>query len=110
MNNGDALYIVLDYKVDGEPIQEGQFDEIEFSIGDKYAKNSVRFLFSNGDISWDPNLEKYTLFITQRDTLKLSSGVNTYVEYQVRLRKDDVVISSPVETLQIGRSVSKQVI
>lgn len=46
-NAGDTLTLYLDYTVDGEQITEGQFDEIEVSIGSK------RYLLTDNEIiSW----------------------------------------------------------
>ena len=56
MNRGDTLYIILDYTVDDAPITEGQFDEIEFSIGNK------QYTMTDGDIEWDSDLSKYCLY------------------------------------------------
>ena len=47
MNSGDTVKIILNYTVDGVPISEGAFDEIEFSIGRK------RYTLSDEEIAWD---------------------------------------------------------
>ena len=98
MNRGDTLDIVLAYTVDGEPIQEGDFDEIEFSIG------SRRYTLTDGDITWDEG-EGYIISIGQEDTLDMGRA-----EYQVRFKKGSKVISSSVNTLILGKSISKTVI
>lgn len=98
MNRGDTLDIVLAYTVDGEPIQEGDFDEIEFSIGSK------RYTLTDGDITWDEG-EGYIISIGQEDTLDMGRA-----EYQVRFKKGSKVISSSVNTLILGKSISKTVI
>lgn len=98
MNRGDTLDIVLAYTVDGEPIQEGDFDEIEFSIGSK------RYTLTDGDITWDEG-EGYIISIGQEDTIDMGRA-----EYQVRFKKGSKVISSSVNTLILGKSISKTVI
>lgn len=98
MNRGDTLDIVLAYTVDGEPIQEGDFDEIEFSLGSK------RYTLTDGDITWDEG-EGYIISIGQEDTLDMGRA-----EYQVRFKKGSKVISSSVNTLILGKSISKTVI
>lgn len=98
MNRGDTLDIVLAYTVDGEPIQQGDFDEIEFSIGSK------RYTLTDGDITWDEE-HGYIISIGQEDTLDMGRA-----EYQVRFKKGSKVISSSVNTLILGKSISKTVI
>ena len=98
MNQGDALYIALDYKVNGNRITENQFDEIEFYIGDN------RYLLSEGQIVWNSDDGKYFVFVNQIETFKLQRNP---IEYQIRLRKGTEVISSPIEKLDIGKSISK---
>lgn len=97
-NKGDTLYIVLDYLVDGEPLDDAQFDEIELYVG----KN--RYLLTNGQIVWDSNLGKYCVFVTQADSFKL----DTQSEYQLRLRKDDEVISTRIKRLFVGETISRE--
>lgn len=100
MNNGDTFLFILDYTVDGEPIQEDYFDEIEFSIGNK------QYLLSKEEIAWDSNISKYTVFIPQADTLNFSM----ITKYQLRVRKGTEVASSKEMYLLIGNSISKDVI
>ena len=97
MNQGDALYIALDYKVNGESITENQFDEIEFCIGEN------RYLLSEGQIVWNEDAQKYYIFVNQLETFKLQRNP---IEYQLRLRKGEEVISTPVEKLTVGKTIS----
>ena len=99
-NQGDTGYIILDYTVDDAPITEGQFDEIEFYLGNN------RYLLSAGDIEWNPDLAKYCVFINQSDTLKINSPMS----YQLRLRQGRDVISTDIKKKTIGASISKKVI
>ena len=100
MNKGDTITIYLNYTVDGAPISEGQFDEIEFSIGRK------RYTLSDEEIAWDEAAGAYSITLDQEDTFALS-GDN---RYQIRLKKDGEVVSSGISVLTIGRSISKRVI
>lgn len=99
-NQGDTLDIILDYTINGDPLTEGMCDEIEVSIGDK------QYTLTDGDIVWDSELEKYTLFVDQEDTLALQ-GIT---EYQVRFKIGTKVASVPISKLLIGNSISTQVI
>ncbi len=101
MNRGDTLTIVLDYTVDGAPIEQGQFDEIEFSIGSK------RYTLTGEDITWDESLGKYTLFIGQNDSFAIG---NNSASYQVRFRKGTEVVSTDINRLAIGGTISTTII
>lgn len=100
MNRGDTVQILLQYTVEGEAIQEGEFDEIEFSIGSK------RFTLTDGDIVWDSEQEAYTIQLSQEDTIALP-GVQ---KYQVRFKKDGKVISSDIDTVEFGKSISEEIL
>lgn len=99
MNRGDTLYIQLDYTVDDEPLKEGEWDEIEFSFGNK------QYSLTNGDIVWDDALEKYCVFIDQEDSFALKNYVT---HYQIRLKKDNEVISDNIKPFAIGAVISSK--
>lgn len=100
MNKGDTIEIVLAYTVDGEPLAQGDFDEIEFSIGTK------RYTLTHEDITWDGDLGAYTLFIGQAD----SFAIGGQASYQVRFKKGSKVVSSNIQHLVLGGTISKKVI
>jgi len=99
-NRGDTLYIELDYTVNGEPLKDGEWDEIEFSFGEN------RFLLSDGTVEWNPDAEKYCIWVDQSQSFNL----NTRTEYQLRLRKGRDVISTKTKRVTIGDSISREVI
>ena len=99
-NKGDAFPIVLDYTVNGTPIEDAELDEIEVTIGGR------NFKLTSEDIAIDPVSGKYTLFLTQAITLTLGNGTH----YQVRFRKGSAVGSTVIESMKIGASLSTKVI
>lgn len=99
-NRGDTLPIILDYTINGIPIEEWDLDEIEFTLG------SRQFLLSKGDIALDPTTGKYQLVIGQATALKLGGATR----YHVRFKKDGEVTSSDIGTMKIGASLSTSVI
>ena len=101
MNKGDTLYIELAYKVDGEPLKQGDWDEIEFSLGNK------QYTLTGGDIIWDIELGCYCVFIDQEDTFNLN---NIKDSYQIRLKKGREVVSDKIKPFIIGESISRKVI
>ena len=102
MNKGDTITIYLNYTVDGVPITEGQFDEIEFCIGSK------RFTLTGqqNTITWDSEYGAYCVSLSQTDTFALALGS----KYQLRLQKDGKVISSGINILKIGNTISNKTI
>jgi len=98
MNKGDALLIELDYTVNGEALQEGEWDDIEFALNDK------SYSLSDGDIYWDG--EAYVCYLSEADTFDLRF---TNI-YQLRLAKDGYVISSPITQWRVGGVLSKKYI
>ena len=105
MNEGDTLKIILAYTVDGQPIEEGQFDEIEFSIGNK------RYTLEDG-VVWDSELGMYTIFISQADSfaIGLYKGAKDFTNYQLRLRQGVWVASTKIKKLFLGETISNNII
>ena len=101
MNKGDTIDITLDYTIDGTPIEDAALDEIEFSIGSK------RYTLTNEDFTIDPVTGKYKLFIDQTDAFALGGSS---LQYQVRFRKGDVVVSTNIDKLILGGTISSVVI
>jgi len=99
-NRGDTIDVSLAYTIDGEPITEGQCDEIEVYIGEN------RYTLTGGDIVWDSAQAKYTIFVDQEDSFKLTQKT----EYQVRFKLGAKVISSNIKYMPIGKTLSNEVI
>lgn len=95
-NRGDTLPIVLDYTINGTPIEEWDLDEIEFMLG------SRQFLLSEGDITQDLDTGKYQLIIGQATSLQIGGATR----YQVRFKKDGEVTSSDIGIIKIGAALS----
>lgn len=98
MNKGDALLLELDFNVNGEALQEGEWDDIELVLG------SHSYTLSNGDIYWDG--ETYVVFLSQEDSFKL----NFTNMYQLRLLKDGFVISSKAMKMKVGGCLSRVIL
>lgn len=97
-NKGDTINIYLNYTLNGQPIAEGDLDEIEFTIG------SHRYTLTGGDIVWDGNL--YMVKMPQADTFDLKSTTM----YQLRVRSGSDVGSTEVKESELGDVLSKVVI
>ncbi len=107
-NRGDTIDVSLAYTIDGEPITEGQFDEIEVYIGEnrytltgETVNNEVTH-----QIVWDSEQGMYTIFVSQEDSFKLT----TKTEYQVRFKLGTKVFSSNIKYMPIGKTLSNEVI
>lgn len=100
MNRGDTLKILLDYTINGAPIEDMDLDEIEFTIG------SRSFTMTDGDIAQDQETGKYSIILSQAATLSLGKTA----AFQVRFKKGDEVTSTQIDTIRLGRSLSKEII
>ena len=85
---GDTIILLLDYTVDGTPLEEYNPDEIEFYLG------------------IDSDTGKYMIFVTQSVTFALSN----IVDYQMRVKKGTEVVSIPITKIAIGNTISTTVL
>ena len=100
MNRGDTYYISLDYTVNGVPLEEAELDEIEFYYG------TNRFLLSKGEIAIDPETGKYVVFIEQEPSFDLEDKT----QYQIRVKKGNIVSSPKIDKTKIVEAISREVI
>ena len=99
-NQGDTITFILDYTVNDASLVSYNPDEIEFCIGDKtYTK-------TDGDIAIDSDSGKYAVNIGQAD----SFDFDRTTKYQIRIKKGSVVVSSSIERMIIGDSISRTVL
>ena len=107
MNKGDTLSIIINYKIDGQDFEEGDFQEIELQFENEYDSSKyVKLLLSKGDITWDSEIGKYVANLTQEQTFRLSPACS----YQLRVMMDDVVVSSEIGQMSIGPALSRKVL
>lgn len=100
MRHGDSFVLLLDYTANNIPLVEFEPDEIEFYFG-KY-----RFLLTEGNITLDQDLNKYSVFIDQEMTFNLGA----FVDYQIRIKKGIFVSAFCVGLVELGDTISKEVI
>lgn len=96
VNHGDTLYIQLDYTLDGLPLHEYIWDDIEFMFG------TYRYTLLQGTIVYDNEVGNYCVSISQQQTFASPD----IVEYQIRLYKDNEVVSSKVGRMPLGKVLS----
>lgn len=100
VNHGDTIYIELNYTVNGLPLNEYTWDDIEFMFG------SLRFSLTGNTVAYDETDHCYYVFITQQQTFSLPD----IIEYQLRLYKDNEVISTKVQRMPLGKVLSTTVL
>lgn len=115
-NKGDTACLLLNYTVNGEPMVEGAYDELEFQINHQWNSNSIKRLLSQGEIAWETvtyedddgehTFTGYVIYLTQEDTFKM----NGTFTYQLRVMVDGNVGSSPINELDIGAVLSRKVL
>ena len=118
-NRGDTTYLLLDYKVNGEQMVEGAYQEIELSLNKSDCYFSVRKTLSGGDITWEEDctyidsegveqtFTGYVAYLDQEETFALEEG-NTQIQLSVMLNNE--VGSSSMEVLDIGDVLSNKVL
>lgn len=118
MNRGDTQCVKLNYTVNGSPMVEGAYQEIEIQFNMQRTSDSVKKLLSTGDIVWgtvtyldeeevEQTFTGYYTNLSQEETFKLSEG---NVEVQLRVMLNGEVGSSRIEDFSIGRVLSTKVL
>lgn len=118
MNRGDTSFLMLDYTINGDPLVENAYNEIELTINEDSSFRCVKKLLSKGEITWGSitydddqgqpqTFTGYYAHLDQEETFKLQSGTN---EVQLRILSNDEVGSSAVSTMELGRVLSSEVL
>jgi hypothetical protein len=107
MNRGDAGVLSLDIDIIDEPISQDFADDIEVTFNPQCGPNCVQKSLKDGTIYWDATTSKYLMFLQQADTYKMKTGANTV---QCRLLKDNIVVSSGINTFFLGNVNSKEIL
>lgn len=116
MNRGDTAFLMLNYTINGEPLEEGAYQEIELQLNSSRA--SVRKTYTNGDIEWktltyldneghEQTFEGYICHLNQNDTFKLDE-YDLFV--QLRIMVDNEVGSSEITNIDLGKVLSNKVL
>lgn len=116
MNRGDTAILMLDYTFNGDPLQEGAYQEIELQLNPQGA--GVKKLLSLGQIVWgsvtyednhgdEQTFTGYYAFLTQEETFNLRNGKNTV---QLRVMINDEVGSSAISEMSLGEVLSNKVL
>lgn len=118
-NRGDTAYLLLNYQVNGSPMTQGAYQEIELQINKQDDFRSIKKLLSNGEIFWGENFTYldnfgdeqsftgYVCSLTQDDTFKISSGKSNI---QLRVMINDEVGSSEIQSVDLGCVLSDKVL
>lgn len=96
MNRGDTANVILNFTLDGDPIRPGDFDEIEFTFGEK------KYTMTGGGVVYDAEAQAYGVFISQADSLALPDAF----EYQVRFKRGNDVYSTRTQKAVLGKTLS----
>ena len=113
INKGDTLQLILNYQLNGSDLEQDYFDDIELQLNSQSGRNSVKLLYSLGEIVWDSEKNKYVVYLSQEQTFKLKQNQlneDSDVEYQLRVLLNSAVVSSDVGTFTIGPVLSKKVL
>lgn len=117
MNRGDTAYLMLDYTLNGDPLVEDAYQEIELQLNKQDSFEYVKKLLSENEIRWgtltyeDGNETKtftgYYCRLSQEETFKLNEGK---VRSQLRIMLNDEVGSSAISDFDLGKCLSVKVL
>lgn len=116
-NEGDTACLMLNYQLNGQPLEEGKYEEIEFQINQQGLLSSIKKLLSKGEIEWatvtyiEDNIEKtftgYVTYLSQTDTFKMQDGI---AMCQIRILVNGEVGSSEFSQIDLGKALSMKVL
>lgn len=118
MNRGDTAFLMLNYTLNGDPLTEGSYQEIELQLNPQGNAMSVKKLLSLGEIQWgtvtyedehgdEQTFTGYYAFLTQEETFALRNGTN---RVQLRILVNDEVGSSAISNVSLGEVLSSKVL
>ena len=117
MHRGDTAYLMLNYTINGDPLIEGAYQEIELQLNDQTAPKSIKKLLSDNTIRWgtltyeDDGVEKtftgYYCSLSQDETFKFQQGL---LQVQLRILVNDEVGSSDISSITLGQTLSRKVL
>ena len=117
MNRGDTVSLMLDYQINGSPLEEGAYDELELQINNQNSSKSIKKLLSDGTITWktihyndgssDRTFTGYVADLDQEETFKLVAGQSMV---QLRVKMGNQVGSSGSSTFTLGAVLSTRVL
>ena len=106
MNRGDTLRIYLNYKINGEPLEKGAYDEIELQFNEDRTANAVKLKMTDGRVQYDDEKAMYYADLKQEDTFKLKQPFSV----QLRIMNAGHVCSSNIGHMELGDVLSKEVL
>ena len=118
MNRGDTSFLMLNYTINGDPLTENSYTEMELTINEQSSVKCVKKLLSAGDIEWGTlsytdseghpqTFTGYYAHLSQEETFTLQQGSN---EVQLRILANDEVGSSAVSSMTLGKVLSSEVL
>ena len=118
MNRGDTAYLMLNYTINGDPLQENAYQEIELQINRQSSSDSIKKLLSDNSIRWgtltyednEGHTQSFTGYyasLSQEETFSLSAGKSNV---QLRIMVNDEVGSSDVSSFDLGQVLSTKVL
>ena len=116
MRRGDTISLMLAYQVNGSPLAEGAYDELELQINNENSFKSIKKLLSKGEITWktitynDGTPKTFTGYVAdldQEETFRLSAGQSMV---QLRVKIGTEVGSSDDSMFTLGAVLSTKVL
>ena len=117
-NRGDTAILMLNYTINGDPLVEDAYQEIELQINRENGSESIKKLLSDGSIEWgtlsyeddeghSQTFTGYYCALNQQETFSLSAG---RANVQLRILVSDEVGSSAISSFELGQTLSAKVL
>lgn len=116
-NRGDTACLLLNYEVNGSPLVQGAYQELEFQINPQMYFNSVKKLLSKGEIVWatveyeeegaTQTFTGYVTYLTQEDSFRIGTGTS---KVQLRVMMNNEVGSSDFTEIDLGNVLSEEIL
>ena len=94
---GDTIKIILDYSYNGEPIEDGTFDDIVFQVNEEGSEGAYTFKTSDSTITTDADSGKYCVQFDQTKSLTLPRTI----KYQLTIKSSSEVYSSDIGSMTL---------
>ena len=113
MRQGDTITLLLDYQLNGVPLNDvGDIQEMELQINKQGGSKAIKKLLSSGEIekgtleTTNGTYTGYYVRLSQSETFSLGASLSC----QLRVKKDDEVGSSSQTMINSDAVLSTQVL
>lgn len=107
MFKGDTIKKGFKVKVNGAYLTPEDIEEVEVQITSQEDENSIKLLFTKGEVAWNEVEDCFTFFLSQEQTFQLDD----LAIWQVRVKQNEEWTKGfPIQELYADKPLSKEVL